>query len=184
MTSEITSDEAREGLFDSAAGKAKELAGALTGKAEPIKEGQLQQADARARREANTQEAIADAHAEQAAEELREGKHRSGEERRAAAADFKDSEQVVVQVAAAERANAESAARKQERVGRARADADATQDVRETVAEAQSIRAEADAVERDAQRERDRLASDADAEERHAAELRAEANNHSKGTRP
>jgi uncharacterized protein YjbJ (UPF0337 family) len=184
MTSEITSDEAREGLFDSVAGKAKELAGALTGKADLIREGQLQQADARARREANTQEAIADAHAERAAEELREGKHRAGEERRAAAADFKDSEQVAVQIAAAERANAESGAHKQERVGRARASADATQDVRETVAEARSIRAEADAVERDVQRERERLVGDADAEERRVAELRAEANNPSKGTRP
>jgi uncharacterized protein YjbJ (UPF0337 family) len=184
MTSEITSDEAREGLFDSVAGKAKEVAGALTGKADLIKEGQLQQADARARREANSQEAIADAQAKQAAEDLREGKHRAAEERRATAADFEDSQQAVLQVAAAERANAESAAHKQEQAGLARAGADATYDVRETGAESQSIRAGADAIERDAQRERERLANDADAEERRAAELRAEANNPSKGTRP
>jgi uncharacterized protein YjbJ (UPF0337 family) len=184
MRNDATSDEARKGLFDSVAGKAKEVAGALTGKADLIKEGHLQQADARARREANSQEAIADAQAKQAAAELRAGKHRAAEERRGAAADFKDSQQVVLQVAFAERANAESAAHKHERVGRARASADATYDVRETVAESQSIRAEADAVERDAQRERERLANRADAEERGAADLRAEANNPSKGTRP
>jgi hypothetical protein len=39
-------------------------------------------------------------------------------------------------------------------------------------------------VERDAQRVRERLVGDADAEERRVAELRAEANNPSKGSRP
>ena len=43
------SAEAREGLLDSVAGKAKEVAGAVTGKDDLVQEGQLQQAGARRR---------------------------------------------------------------------------------------------------------------------------------------
>ena len=53
--------EAREGMFDSIAGKAKEVAGAVTGKDELVEEGQLQQAEASTRKEALADEAIADA---------------------------------------------------------------------------------------------------------------------------
>ena len=42
-------EEARKGLFDSIAGKAKEMAGAVTGKDDLVEEGQLQQAEARKR---------------------------------------------------------------------------------------------------------------------------------------
>jgi uncharacterized protein YjbJ (UPF0337 family) len=184
MTKKHTSDEARKGLFDSVAGKAKEVAGGVTGKDALTKEGQLQQADARARRDANNQDAIADAQANQAAEELRQGKHRAAEERRAAAAESTNQQHAVLQTAAAERANAESAAQKQEQADRAQATTDATHDVRETVAEAEAIRAEAEAIERDAERERARLANHADADERRAAQLRAEATSSSKVSRP
>ena len=39
--------EAREGLLDNLAGKAKEVAGAVTGKDDLVQEGQLQQQEAR-----------------------------------------------------------------------------------------------------------------------------------------
>ena len=42
--------EAREGLFDSVAGKAKEVAGAVSGKDDLVEEGQLQQAEAQRRK--------------------------------------------------------------------------------------------------------------------------------------
>ena len=42
--------EARAGLLGSIAGKAKEVAGAMTGKDDLVEEGQLQQAEARSAR--------------------------------------------------------------------------------------------------------------------------------------
>ena len=42
--------QAREGMFDNIAGKAKEVAGAVTGKDGLVEEGQLQQEEARKRR--------------------------------------------------------------------------------------------------------------------------------------
>src|SRR4051812_30034990 len=65
-------DEARTGLFDAVAGKAKEVAGAVTGHGGLVEEGQLQQADAQARKDANAQQAIAEAHSQRTARELRE----------------------------------------------------------------------------------------------------------------
>ena len=66
MTSDKAGQAARKGLFDSVAGKAKEVAGALSGKDELAEEGQLQQAGAHARKEANSLDAVASADAEQA----------------------------------------------------------------------------------------------------------------------
>ena len=63
---------ARKALFDSVAGKAKEVAGAVTGKDELVEEGQLQQAAARHRKDAVTEDALADAKRDDAAQELRE----------------------------------------------------------------------------------------------------------------
>jgi uncharacterized protein YjbJ (UPF0337 family) len=51
--------EAREGFFDSVAGKAKELAGAVSGKDDLVEEGQLQQAEAAKRKAAVADDAIA-----------------------------------------------------------------------------------------------------------------------------
>jgi uncharacterized protein YjbJ (UPF0337 family) len=64
--------EAREGLFDSVAGKAKEVAGAVRGRDDLVEEGQLQQAEARQRKEAVADEAVAEAKQQEAAQELRE----------------------------------------------------------------------------------------------------------------
>ena len=64
--------EAREGMFDSIAGKAKEVAGAVSGKDDLVEEGQLQQAEAQKRKEAIADEAVADAKREETVEELRE----------------------------------------------------------------------------------------------------------------
>jgi uncharacterized protein YjbJ (UPF0337 family) len=64
--------DARKGLFDTMAGKAKEVAGALSGDDDLATEGQLQQAGAQARKDANSREAVANASAGQALDELRE----------------------------------------------------------------------------------------------------------------
>jgi uncharacterized protein YjbJ (UPF0337 family) len=70
MNDESTSDKAREGLLDSIKGKAKEVAGAVTGNDSLTAEGRFQQAEAQERRDAETAEALARAQTEEAAEEL------------------------------------------------------------------------------------------------------------------
>ena len=73
--------QAREGLLDSVAGKAKEVAGAVTGKDHLVEEGQLQQEEARNRKAAVADEAIADAKREEATQELRETSRETAEQK-------------------------------------------------------------------------------------------------------
>src|SRR3954467_13868604 len=72
--------EAREGLLDSVAGKAKEVAGAVSGKDDLVEEGQLQQAEARKRKEAVAEEAVADAKRQEATEELRDANREAAQQ--------------------------------------------------------------------------------------------------------
>jgi uncharacterized protein YjbJ (UPF0337 family) len=65
-------DQARKGLIDSVKGKAKEIAGAVTGNDSLTAEGQLEQVQAKERKEANAVEAVADAEAAQARQEAAE----------------------------------------------------------------------------------------------------------------
>src|SRR3954451_21967397 len=76
--------EAREGLFDSIAGKAKEVAGAVSGKDDLVEEGQLQQAEATNRRGAVAEDAVAHAKAQEAAQDLRDASVEATQERSAA----------------------------------------------------------------------------------------------------
>ena len=66
MTKHDKADQARKGLIDSVKGKAKEIAGAVTGNDSLTAEGQLEQTQAQQRKEANSVEAVADAEAAQA----------------------------------------------------------------------------------------------------------------------
>ena len=66
MTEHNKADQARKGLIDSVKGKAKEIAGAVTGNDSLTAEGQLEQTQAQQRKEANSVEAVADAEAAQA----------------------------------------------------------------------------------------------------------------------
>ena len=63
MTDQSPSDRARSGLLSSVAGKAKEVAGAVTGNDSLAAEGQLQQAEAASRKDASAREAVAHAEA-------------------------------------------------------------------------------------------------------------------------
>ena len=65
MTEHNKADQARKGLIDSVKGKAKEIAGAVTGNDSLTAEGQLEQTQAQQRKEANSVEAVADAEAAQ-----------------------------------------------------------------------------------------------------------------------
>ncbi|OAN39914.1 hypothetical protein [Mycolicibacterium iranicum] len=81
MNSDDKSQEARQGLLDSVKGKAKEVAGAVIGNDSLTKEGQLEQAQARQRKEANITEAVADAEIDETRAELAEARSESAQAR-------------------------------------------------------------------------------------------------------
>jgi uncharacterized protein YjbJ (UPF0337 family) len=98
--------EAREGLFDGVAGKAKEVAGAVSGKDDLVEEGQLQQAEARHRKDAVADDAVADAKREDASEELRETSLESAQQEGRARAQAAREENVIERQRENERADA------------------------------------------------------------------------------
>jgi uncharacterized protein YjbJ (UPF0337 family) len=81
MTEHEKADEARKGLIDSVKGRAKEIVGAIAGNDSLTAEGQLEQTQARDRKEANSVEAVADAEAAQACRDAAEGRVESAQER-------------------------------------------------------------------------------------------------------
>ena len=81
MTEHSKADEARKGLIDSVKGKAKEVLGAVTRNDSLTAEGQLEQTQAKERKEANTVEAVADAEAAQARAEAAEAQAEGRRER-------------------------------------------------------------------------------------------------------
>ena len=83
MTEHEKAGEARKGLVDSVKGKAKEFLGAVSNNDSLTAEGQLEQAQARERKHANTVEAVADAESEQALAQAAEVRQRGAEERSA-----------------------------------------------------------------------------------------------------
>jgi len=106
--------QTRKGLFDSLAGKAKEMFGALSGNDSVTTEGQLQQRQAQDRKEANSTQSLADAQAEEAAQDLAQARNEGAEQRnevanRAAA----DTTEVRVDQATAARHRADSLTREE-----------------------------------------------------------------------
>ena len=81
MTEHSKADEARKGLIDSVKGKAKEIVGALTGNDSLTAEGQLEQTQAKERKDANSVEAVADAEATQAHAEATEARVEGAQQR-------------------------------------------------------------------------------------------------------
>ena len=59
MSDQNTSEQARQGLMAAVSGKVKEVVGAVTGNDDRAARGQLQQAEAEARKEAMTTAALA-----------------------------------------------------------------------------------------------------------------------------
>lgn len=175
MSDNNKATEARKGLRDSVLGKAKELAGAFTGKDELTEEGQLQQANAQARKDANSREAIADASAREAVDELHARTQDAAEMKRAAYADAGREEHAVVQADAAEKSVADAQAAQQEQNGRHQAEEHAESLARESANEAAQLQVQATKTEHDAAAEHDRLAGEAAEAERRATQLRAEA---------
>ena len=183
MTEHSKADEARKGLIDSVKGKAKEIAGAVTGNDSLTAEGQLEQTQANERKEANSVEAVADAEATQAHAEATEARVEGAQQRIAVntqtaavqssvrneqAAQKRAAEQVGQQHAAREKTRAELDA--QAKVQQAKAQerdeidsaaeevVDAVDDHLTAVRGASSAEAEADRIRQQA----DKLTNDAD----------------------
>ena len=120
MTEHSKANEARKGLIDSVKGRAKEIFGAVTGNDSVTAEGQLEQTQAKERKEANSVDAVADAEAAQAHAEVSEARVEGAQERaavnaEAAAVESSVQNQQVAQKRAAEQAGQQSAAREQTR---------------------------------------------------------------------
>ena len=177
MTEQPKADQARKGLIDSVKGKAKEIAGAVTGNDSLTVEGQLEQTQAQQRKEANSLEAVADAEAAWAHADATNARLEGAEERIAVSAKtaaVKNSARTeqAAQHRAAEQAGQQHAARAktqaehdaQRAVERARAEereevgaateeiVDAINEHQTSVRQATSARAEADRIRRQADR--------------------------------
>jgi uncharacterized protein YjbJ (UPF0337 family) len=106
---------AGKGLIDSVKGKAKEIAGALTGNESLTAEGRLEQTQAKERKEADGVEAVADAEAGQAHAEAAEARVEGAQERiavseKTAAVENSVRKQQAAQKRAAERVGKQGAA--------------------------------------------------------------------------
>jgi uncharacterized protein YjbJ (UPF0337 family) len=166
--------EAREGLFDSVTGKAKEVAGAVSGKDDLVEEGQLQQTEAANRKAAVAEDAVADAKREEAAQELREANREAAEDKGAARVQAQREESVVEQQREGEHAVAAKDADRQEVAGRAAAERQADQLAESRLREADGIATDATSTEQHATEEQLRLQREAAAADQEAARLRAE----------
>lgn len=167
--------EAREGLVDSVAGKAKEVAGAVSGNEDLIEEGQLQQAEARNRKEAAAEEAIADAKRTEAGQEVRQSSHEATAQKDAAARAAAREKAAASQRRDSEYAAADRDAERQQVQGDRAAQAHADEVAEAGLREAAAIADEADATEQQAQAEKARLEREAAAAEQDAARLRDQA---------
>jgi uncharacterized protein YjbJ (UPF0337 family) len=166
--------QAREGLTDSLAGKAKEVAGAVSGKDDLVEEGQLQQAEARNRKAALADEAIADAEREDAARGLRETNREVAEEKGAASVHAQREESVVQRQRESEHVVAERDAEQQEATGRESAEQQAEALAETRLREAEATAADAASAENKAAAESIRLEREAATADQQAAQLRAQ----------
>jgi uncharacterized protein YjbJ (UPF0337 family) len=171
MAEHEKADEARKGLVDSIKGKAKEVVGAVIKNDELTAQGQVEQAQARERREASRLESVADAEETQAKSEVAEAKWQGAEERVAANEQTRAQEDAIARDQAAQKKHAQEAgardaakgqmeaeeqARKRQQQANAEHDlelnaaeaevADALDGRREAVHEAAAARAEAERI--------------------------------------
>lgn len=169
--------QAREGLFDSITGKAKEVAGAVTGKDELVEEGQLQQVEARNRKTALADEAIADAKQEEAAHEVAESSRDAAEQKGMARAQAHREESAVERQRATEHASATRDAAEQQAEGQELAERRAEQLAESSLRDAEATAADATSTETAAAAESLRLQREAAAADQQAAQLRAQTEN-------
>jgi uncharacterized protein YjbJ (UPF0337 family) len=169
--------EARKGLLGSVTGKAKEVAGAVSGKDDLVEEGQLQQVEARHRKDAVADEAIADAKREEAGQELRDSSREATEQKGAAHADAAREKADIQRQRDREHSIAAREAELQEAEGRAAAERHADALAESGLRDAEAIAADAASTEQQAAAEKLRLEREAAAAEQEAAKLRAQTKN-------
>lgn len=105
--------QARKGLIDSIKSKAKEVIGAVTGNDSLTAEGQLEQTEARQRKDANAAEAIADAESAEARTEAAHAKVEGAQARSEVNAQAAATEDAIRKDAVAQKHAAEQGARQQ-----------------------------------------------------------------------
>ncbi|WP_099042558.1 CsbD family protein [Mycobacterium neglectum] len=129
MTEHKKADEARKGLIDSVKGKVKEFAGAVTGNDSLTAEGQLEQTQARERKEANSVEAVADAEAAQARTEVMDARAEGTQDRIAVNAQTAAAQRSVRGQQADQKRRAEQAGQQQVAQEKVRAELDAQAEI-------------------------------------------------------
>jgi uncharacterized protein YjbJ (UPF0337 family) len=135
MTNKDHASEARKGLIDSVKGKAKEVVGAVTGNDSLTAEGQLEQEQARERKEANTVDAIADAEAQEARQQAADAVKEGLQERRSVAAQTEAEKRSIAAEQAAEKRAVDQSAHKNLEQERAQAERDARREMQQAKAE-------------------------------------------------
>ncbi len=165
--SDNTADEARKGLGATLAGKAKEVVGAVLGNDSLAAEGQLQQAEAAARKDASTKDAIAHAEAEEAAAKLSREREIAEQQVSAAVVTADVRSEQVLREGEVDLIKAEAQAEAARLVELARIDADTRSEVQQTQDQARQ--------QQDAAARREREAEDKHAQERASAEAAEQA---------
>ena len=167
--------EARKVLIDSVKGKAKEVVGSLTGNDSLTAEGQLEQTQARDRKDANAAEAVADAEAAQARVRADDAAIQGEQQRIVVEADSASAQQTAARQQAAEKQAADQAANAE--IARANEQAE-TLRKRDQLAADITAKAEVDAASddyADAVAEHQESTADAAAKRDEADRLRARA---------
>jgi len=134
MSEHKKADQARKGLVDSIMGKAKEFVGAVTRNDSLTAEGQLEQTQARERKEANAVEAVADAEAAQAHAEATDAKVQGAQARIAVNADTAAAENAVQARQDAQKHAAELAGQRDAARAKVQADLDARREMQKAKA--------------------------------------------------
>lgn len=167
--------DARKGLLDGITGKAKEVAGAVTGRDDLVEEGQLQQAQADHRKQAVADEAVADAKRRDAADQLHSASLEAAAEKEAAHDKADVAQRAVDHQRAEDEKVAEQAAAAQEAAGRRSAEQRADVVAENRIEQARELDADATSTAAQAAHDAARLGREADAAELEAARLRADA---------
>jgi uncharacterized protein YjbJ (UPF0337 family) len=177
MSEQNKADEARRGLIDSIKGKAKEVAGAVTGNESLTAEGQLEQTQAHHRKEANAAEAVAEAQAKQAQEDAAEARVEGAQQRLSANAQAVAAEDSIQAQAAAQKRAADRSAHQQVTAAKTQAEVDADRDIQLAKAEERADIREASEEIVDAVAEHQTSVQVARNEESEADRLRRQAQN-------
>ena len=175
MSEHNPAHEARHGLIDSVKAKAKEIFGAVSGNDSLTAEGQLEQAEARQRRAANTAEALADAESQRAYDDAAEARLEGAEARGHLSAEAASIEQGIHTDALAQKRAAELGARQEVLTEAVRAEQDARRQEQQAVADQQEQSREAVDEVVDAAAEQRESVQDAARAKAKAQRIRSEA---------